>query len=72
MQHAAHTMKHAAHTMQHAAHTMQHAAHKMQHAARKADATQVLHAHGALAAWDYASAGPYVRVDMNPATRPMG
>jgi selenocysteine lyase/cysteine desulfurase len=26
--------------------------------------TAVLHAHGALACWDYAAAGPYVRIDM--------
>jgi selenocysteine lyase/cysteine desulfurase len=28
--------------------------------------TTVLHRHGALACWDYATAGPYVRIDMNP------
>ncbi len=27
----------------------------------------VLHQHGAYACWDYAAAGPYVRIDMNPA-----
>jgi selenocysteine lyase/cysteine desulfurase/CRP-like cAMP-binding protein len=26
----------------------------------------VLHRHGALSCWDYAAAGPYVRIDMNP------
>ena len=26
----------------------------------------MLHKHGALALWDYATAGPYVRLDMNP------
>ena len=25
-----------------------------------------LHKHGALAFWDYATAAPYVKVDMNP------
>ena len=29
--------------------------------------TALLHAHGALAVWDYATAGPYVPIDMNPA-----
>lgn len=28
--------------------------------------TAMLHRHGALAFWDYASAGPYVHIDMNP------
>ena len=28
--------------------------------------TEMLHAHGALAFWDYAAAAPYVDVDMNP------
>jgi selenocysteine lyase/cysteine desulfurase len=28
--------------------------------------TRLLHAHGALAFWDYAAAGPYVRIDMRP------
>ena len=28
--------------------------------------TAVLHEHGALAFWDFASAGPYVPIDMNP------
>ena len=28
--------------------------------------TAVLHRHGALSFWDYATAAPYVRVDMNP------
>jgi selenocysteine lyase/cysteine desulfurase len=28
--------------------------------------SQVLHEHGALAFWDYAAAGPYVDIDMNP------
>uniref|UniRef100_A0A1I8GBV3 Aminotran_5 domain-containing protein n=1 Tax=Macrostomum lignano TaxID=282301 RepID=A0A1I8GBV3_9PLAT len=27
--------------------------------------TRLLHAHGALAVWDFACAGPYVRIDMN-------
>lgn len=26
----------------------------------------ILHRHGALACWDYAAAGPYARIDMNP------
>jgi selenocysteine lyase/cysteine desulfurase/CRP-like cAMP-binding protein len=26
----------------------------------------LLHRHGALACWDYAAAGPYLRIDMNP------
>jgi selenocysteine lyase/cysteine desulfurase len=30
--------------------------------------TTVLHRHGALACWDYATAGPYVRIDMNPSS----
>ncbi len=28
--------------------------------------TGALHRHGALACWDYATAGPYVKIDMNP------
>src|SRR6266700_6076454 len=28
--------------------------------------TTLLHRHGALAFWDYAAAGPYVSIDMNP------
>ena len=28
--------------------------------------TTTLHKHGALAFWDYATAGPYVDIDMNP------
>ena len=28
--------------------------------------TALLHEHGALAVWDYATAGPYVPIDMNP------
>lgn len=28
--------------------------------------SRVLHAHGALSCWDYAAAGPYVPIDMNP------
>ncbi|WP_155370181.1 aminotransferase class V-fold PLP-dependent enzyme [Catellatospora vulcania] len=32
--------------------------------------TATLHAHGALACWDYASAGPYLPIDMNPAGNP--
>lgn len=28
--------------------------------------TAVLHSAGALALWDYATAAPYVQVDMNP------
>ena len=28
--------------------------------------TKVLHAHGALSLWDYAAAGPYLKIDMNP------
>lgn len=28
--------------------------------------TELLHRHGALAFWDFAAAGPYVEVDMNP------
>ncbi len=30
------------------------------------DVTICLHKHGALAFWDYATAGPYVEIDMNP------
>lgn len=26
----------------------------------------LLHKYGALAFWDYAAAGPYVKIDMNP------
>ncbi len=29
--------------------------------------SHLLHEHGALAFWDYAAAGPYVEIDMNPA-----
>jgi len=32
--------------------------------------TAMLHAHGALAFWDYAAAGPYVKIDMTPADDP--
>lgn len=32
--------------------------------------TGLLHDHGALAFWDYAAAGPYLPIDMNPATDP--
>ena len=28
--------------------------------------TAVLHRHGALALWDYATAAPHVNIDMNP------
>ena len=28
--------------------------------------TALLHKYGALAVWDYATAGPYVQMDMNP------
>jgi selenocysteine lyase/cysteine desulfurase len=28
--------------------------------------TRLLHAHGALAFWDYAAGGPYIDIDMNP------
>ena len=28
--------------------------------------TAVLHKHGALAFWDYATAAPYVNIDVNP------
>ena len=28
--------------------------------------TRLLHNHGALALWDYAAAGPYLKIDMNP------
>lgn len=30
------------------------------------DVARLLHAHGALSFWDYAAAGPYVPIDMNP------
>ena len=30
----------------------------------------LLHAHGAIAAFDYASAGPHVAIDMSPAGAP--
>jgi selenocysteine lyase/cysteine desulfurase len=33
--------------------------------------TELLHRHGALSLWDYAAAGPYVPIDMNPADRPL-
>ncbi|XP_070550061.1 probable cysteine desulfurase [Ptychodera flava] len=29
----------------------------------------VLHKHGALSFWDYATAGPYLKIDMNPASK---
>jgi selenocysteine lyase/cysteine desulfurase len=29
--------------------------------------TRLLHRHGALSLWDYAAAGPYLKIDMNPA-----
>ncbi|ANS78312.1 Cysteine desulfurase [Serinicoccus hydrothermalis] len=32
--------------------------------------TEVLHEHGALAFWDFAAAGPYVDIEMNPPGRP--
>lgn len=32
--------------------------------------TELLHRHGALSIWDYAAAGPYEAIDMNPAARP--
>jgi selenocysteine lyase/cysteine desulfurase len=32
--------------------------------------SELLHQGGALAFWDYAAAGPYVQIDMNPADRP--
>ena len=32
--------------------------------------TRLLHAHGALALWDYAAGGPYIDIDMNPAGDP--
>ncbi|HXJ65489.1 MAG TPA: aminotransferase class V-fold PLP-dependent enzyme [Actinomycetota bacterium] len=32
----------------------------------------VLHRHGALACWDYATAGPYLPIDMNPTPGPAG
>jgi hypothetical protein len=28
--------------------------------------TALLHAYGALACWDYATAAPYVNIDLNP------
>ncbi len=31
-----------------------------------AEVSQLLHAHGALAFWDFAAAAPYVRIEMNP------
>ena len=31
------------------------------------DVARLLHRHGALSFWDYAAAGPYVEIDMNPA-----
>jgi selenocysteine lyase/cysteine desulfurase len=33
--------------------------------------SRVLHEHGALSCWDYASAGPYLPIDMNPASDPL-
>ena len=32
--------------------------------------TRLLHAHGALAFWDYAAGGPYIDIDMNPGEDP--
>jgi selenocysteine lyase/cysteine desulfurase len=32
--------------------------------------SELLHQHGALAFWDYAAAGPYIDIDMNPAGKP--
>ena len=32
--------------------------------------TRLLHAHGALAFWDYAAGGPYIDIDMNPGGDP--
>lgn len=32
------------------------------------EVARLLHAHGALSFWDYAAAGPYVPIDMNPAS----
>ncbi len=32
--------------------------------------TRLLHAHGALAFWDYAAGGPYIDIDMNPGSDP--
>lgn len=32
--------------------------------------TELLHEHGALAFWDFAAAGPYVEIQMNPPGRP--
>ena len=34
--------------------------------------TAVLHAHGALAFWDYATAAPYVNIDVNPKVPGLG
>lgn len=31
--------------------------------------TVMLHKHGALAFWDYATAAPYVKIDMNPVAK---
>ncbi|MEE2961610.1 MAG: aminotransferase class V-fold PLP-dependent enzyme [Myxococcota bacterium] len=31
--------------------------------------TQLLHQHGALAFWDFAAAGPYVQIEMNPSCK---
>ncbi|MGH8824729.1 MAG: aminotransferase class V-fold PLP-dependent enzyme [Jiangellaceae bacterium] len=33
---------------------------------------RLLHEHGALSFWDFAAAGPYVEIDMNPADDPLG
>ena len=33
--------------------------------------TRLLHAHGALAFWDYAAGGPYIDIDMNPGGDPL-
>jgi selenocysteine lyase/cysteine desulfurase len=36
------------------------------------DLARVLHRHGALACFDYAASGPYVKIDMNPGPDPDG
>ena len=33
--------------------------------------SELLHEHGAYAFWDYAAAGPYIDIDMNPAGKPL-
>ena len=33
------------------------------------DVTSILHEYGALSFWDYATAAPYVKVDMNPMSK---